>query len=63
MLEYTLEEAIELLSSKLNSANISLDQTVQDLDYLKEQITTMQVNVARIYNYDVKLRRLEKEPQ
>jgi hypothetical protein len=61
MLEYPLKEAQDLLSTKLTAAKTSQDQVTEDLAYLKEQITTMEVNVARVYNYDVKLRRLEKE--
>ena len=57
MLEYTTEEANELLTSKLKAANTSLEQVLEDLEYLREQITTMEVNIARVYNYDVKNRR------
>lgn len=61
MLEYTTSEAQDLLSSKLGSAKVSLEQVDEDLEFLREQITTMEVNTARVYNYDVKLRRMKKE--
>ncbi|KAJ3292265.1 hypothetical protein HK104_005425 [Borealophlyctis nickersoniae] len=61
MLEYSYEEARDLLASKLGSANKSLEQVDEDLEFLREQITTMEVNTARVYNYDVKLRRMKKE--
>ncbi|KAJ1330632.1 hypothetical protein BSLG_009084 [Batrachochytrium salamandrivorans] len=61
MLEYTIEEAKELLSSKLNSASISREQVKEDLEFLREQITTMEVNMARVYNDGVRYRRVEKE--
>ncbi|KAH6560261.1 hypothetical protein BASA50_005168 [Batrachochytrium salamandrivorans] len=61
MLEYTIEEAKELLSSKLNSASISREQVKEDLEFLREQITTMEVNMARVYNDGVRHRRVEKE--
>ncbi len=57
MLEYTLEEAKNLLTSKLESASTSLVQVTEDLEFLREQITTMEVNTARVYNHDVKMRR------
>ncbi|OLY79288.1 Prefoldin subunit 3 [Smittium mucronatum] len=60
MLEYTLEEAKDLLESKLKSAKQSLENAIEDLDFLREQITTMEVNTARTYNWDVKQRRLTK---
>lgn len=46
MLEYSVEEAIDLLSSKLGSAKTTLDQVKEDLEYIKEQITTMEVNMV-----------------
>ncbi|KAJ1942270.1 hypothetical protein EC988_006536 [Linderina pennispora] len=58
MLEYTLDEARELLASKLDIAKNNLKDTVEDLEFLRDQITTMEVNTARVYNWDVKQRRL-----
>ncbi|KAI8324973.1 Prefoldin, subunit 3 [Martensiomyces pterosporus] len=58
MLEYTLDEAQELLSSKLAIAKSNLKDTIEDLEFLRDQITTMEVNTARVYNWDVKQRRL-----
>ncbi len=57
MLEYTMEEAEQLLNEKLSTAKVSLGQVQEDLEFLRDQITTMEVNTARVYNYDVKLRR------
>jgi hypothetical protein len=57
MLEYPIEEAFELLSGKLSKAKETLGQVNEDLEFIRDQITTMEVNVARVYNYDVKLRR------
>lgn len=39
MLSYPINEAEELLSSKLSSAQISLSNCEEDLDFLREQIT------------------------
>lgn len=82
MLEYTFEEAKDLLSSKLNTAKTSLKNTIEDLEFLRDQITTMEVSkyrcnayliirsghlkatsldTARVYNWDVKQRRLARE--
>ena len=60
MLEYTHEEAKELLTRNLDSANQSLGSTDEDLKFLKEQLTTCEVNIARIYNYSVVARRQGK---
>eukprot|EP00842_Homolaphlyctis_polyrhiza_P004404 jgi/Hompol1/4965/HPOL_004056-RA len=60
MLEYPVDEALDLLSKKLNSATTSLEQVNEDLEFLKEQITTVEVNMARVYNDDVRRRRSQK---
>ena len=94
MLAYSLEEAEQLLSSKLSAARSSLANCEDDLDFLREQITvsgstrcpffslppfrmsevsptdpqprharareqTMEVATARVYNWDVGMRRKE----
>ncbi|KAG9298778.1 hypothetical protein G9A89_012846 [Geosiphon pyriformis] len=60
MLEYPLPEAKELLEGKLTTAKKTLDNVLEDLEFLREQITTMEVNTARLYNWDVKRRRFSK---
>jgi Prefoldin subunit len=57
MLTYELDEAIELLSGKLTAAEKSLAGSKLDLEFLRDQITTMEVNTARVHNWDVKRRR------
>lgn len=86
MLSYPISEAETLLGSKLSSAQQSLDNCQEDLDFLREQITvrcslafegrvegvavgqedhtddvqTMEVATARVYNWDVQQRRKER---
>lgn len=57
MLSYKIPEAVELLEDKLKVAETSMSNAVEDLEFLREQITVMEVNTARIYNWDVKRRR------
>ena len=61
MLSYKLPAAIALLRSKLQAAEKSLTSLVEDLEFLREQITIMEVNTARVYNWDVKRRRELRE--
>ncbi|ORX60001.1 Prefoldin, subunit 3 [Piromyces finnis] len=61
MLEYTTDEAKTLLEEKLATAEKSLSNIKEDLEFLRNQITTMEVNIARVYNWDVKQRRLKKK--
>jgi len=63
MVEYTYDEAIALLSNNFSQGKISLENYSKDLDYLKDQITVTEVNVARIFNWDVKERRKNKNKQ
>ncbi|KAK0721502.1 Prefoldin subunit-domain-containing protein [Apiosordaria backusii] len=63
MLSYPIEEAEELLDGKLKAAKQSLKNCEEDLDFLREQITTMEVAVARVYNWDVVQKRKEKEEE
>lgn len=60
MLAYPLDEATTLLSDKLSAAQKSLDNCDEDLDFLREQVTTLEVATARVYNWDVAQRRKEK---
>jgi len=80
MLSYPIDEAQELLSSKLATAKLNYDNCEEDLDFLREQITvrttwavcralrltinqTMEVAMARVYNWDVVMKRKEKSDQ
>ena len=62
MLEYPLEEALALLSANLTTAHSSLKIVDSDLDFIKDQITTLEVGMARVYNWDVQERR-KKSPK
>lgn len=53
MLLYPLNEAVLLLSEKLSVAKRSLRHTKEDLEFLREQITVMEVNFARVHNVSV----------
>lgn len=60
MLEYTYDEAIELLGSKLEKATQDLEDTKEDLALVRNQIITSEVNISRIYNWDVRRKREER---
>ncbi|SCU86086.1 LADA_0D12178g1_1 [Lachancea dasiensis] len=63
MLEYPIDEAIELLTAKLAEAKKNLDINQEDVEFLRENITTMEVNCARLYNWDVEKRQQLKGAQ
>ena len=54
MVEYDHDEAIKLLMKNLSNAEAKVKQTDGDIDFLKDQITTTEVNMARVYNQGVK---------
>ncbi|CAH0037377.1 unnamed protein product [Clonostachys solani] len=60
MLSYPIDEAEALLGSKLTTAQTSLTNCEEDLDFLREQITTMEVAIARVYNWEVVQKRKDK---
>ncbi|KAJ2916390.1 hypothetical protein MD484_g4064, partial [Candolleomyces efflorescens] len=57
MLSYKLPQAQSLLTGRLEAARLNLQNTIEDLEFLREQLTIMEVNTARVYNWDVKRRR------
>ena len=57
LMEYPFDEAIELLEKNKAIASGSLTTLAQDVNFLRDQITTTEVNIARIYNHDVLTRR------
>ena len=60
MLEYPREEAIELLQRNLAQAKEALASLIKEMGVLRDQITTTEVNMARVFNWDVKERRKQK---
>jgi len=60
MLEYPRQEAIDLLGQQLSDAKEALNITIDDMGFLRDQITTTEVNMARVFNWDVKERRKQK---
>jgi hypothetical protein len=57
MLEYGLDEAAALLEGQLEGCRAQLAAARADGEWVKDQLTTMEVSIARVYNYDVAARR------
>jgi len=60
MLTYTTDEALKLLTKNHTSALSNLTSVEGDLEFLRNQCTTTEVTMARLYNWDVKNRRDKK---
>ncbi|ERN03303.1 probable prefoldin subunit 3 [Amborella trichopoda] len=63
MLEYSCDEANALLKKNLENAKASLEVLIEDLQFLRDQVTITQVTIARVYNWDVHQRRSRQAAQ
>lgn len=61
MMEYPAGEAEELLRGNIDGAKKTIEQCEKDIESIKGHIVTMEVNIARLYNHDVKMRKLQKK--
>ncbi len=61
MLQYTYEEAIDMLKVKESDAKKEFKTVTDDLAFTRNQSITAEVNMSRIYNWDVKRRREQKQ--
>jgi prefoldin subunit 5 len=59
MLEYTYEEAIEFLSSSLETHLVDFQSVRDDLAFVRDQIVTCEVCMTRTYNWNVRKRRTQ----
>lgn len=49
-----------LLTENRDNAKTNLKSLDEDVQFLRDQITTTEVNIARIFNYDVMARKKAK---
>jgi len=63
MVEYNYDDALKLLFKNLANAEERLEEADGDLDYLKDQITTSEVNIARIYNSGLAVKQAKEKAQ
>mmetsp|Transcript_45388 Transcript_45388/g.94482 ORF Transcript_45388/g.94482 Transcript_45388/m.94482 type:complete len:181 (-) Transcript_45388:375-917(-) len=59
MLEYTYQEAIDFLSQNLESARREFKIVKEDLAFVRDQIVTSEVSMTRIFNWDVRKKRVD----
>ncbi len=60
MLEYTYEEAVGMLESHIKAAEVKMREAEEDLDFIRDQVITIEVNMARVFNHDVEVRKAGK---
>ncbi|EED91501.1 prefoldin protein, partial [Thalassiosira pseudonana CCMP1335] len=57
MLEYSYDEALDLLTTKESLAKREFADVTEDLTFTRNQIITSEVNISRIYNWDIRRKR------
>jgi uncharacterized protein YdcH (DUF465 family) len=57
MMEFDVREALALLESKDALVRKEMQSLAEDVDFLKDQITTMEVNIAKVHNHQVSQRK------
>ena len=60
MVEYTYQEATELLESQLTQSFAKIKELMEDLYFLRGNSITVEVNMARLFNHNVKLKKLKE---
>jgi prefoldin subunit 5 len=60
MVEFTYTEAIELLQEQLESSILKLQELDEDLYHLRGSSITVEVNMARLFNHNVKIKKLKE---
>ena len=58
MVEYKFEEAVELLEKQLQQTKAKIEELQEVLYFLRGNSITVEVNMARLFNHSVKLRKL-----
>jgi len=63
MVQFPLDEAIGLVRDNLQQCETIIDTLDRDIDFVKDQVVTSEVNIARIYNNDVRERQARAAEQ
>lgn len=63
LMSYDVDDALHLLMQKLATSNKTVLELEHDIGFLREQITTVEVNLSRIYNWHVKNERILNSPK
>ena len=60
MVEYTFEEALELIQTQLVQSHAKVEELNEDLNHLRGNSITVEVNMARLFNHSVKIRKMKE---
>lgn len=60
MVEYKFQEAIDLLESQYKQTVAKIEELQEDLYFLRGNSITVEVNMARLFNHSVKLKKVQE---
>lgn len=60
MVEYSYPEALALLQSQREATILRLQENNEDLNFLRSNSITVEVNMARLFNHSVKLKKIKE---
>lgn len=60
MVEYGYEEALALLENQLIQSHAKIQELQEDLYHLRGNSITVEVNMARLFNHSVKLKKAKE---
>jgi hypothetical protein len=60
MVEYGYEEALALLETQLVQSHAKIAELQEDLYHLRGNSITVEVNMARLFNHSVKLKKMKE---
>ena len=61
MVEFTYEEALNMLQTQLEQAEAKINELNEDLQDLRSSSITVEVNMARLFNQNVKDKKIVAE--
>ena len=61
LIEYSFDEAEELLTTQIKQSHEKLAELNEDLAFLRMNSITLEVNMSRIFNHSVKLKKLNEQ--
>ena len=60
MVEYSYEEALKLLETQLEQSHAKIAELQEDLYHLRGNSITVEVNMARLFNHSVKIKKMKE---
>jgi Prefoldin subunit len=60
MVEYSYDEAIELLETQLAQTHSKIEEFSEDMFYIRGNSITVEVSMARLFNHGVKMKKIKE---